>query len=850
MHDRRGPPTSIEVRGARVNNLNDLALDVPLGRFVALTGVSGSGKSSLAMGVLYAEGSRRYLDGLPTFARRRITQAMAPDVDSIDYLPAALALRQRPPVPGPRSTVGTMTEVNAVLRLAMSRLGTHLCPNGHAVRPNLQTWATERITCPTCGETAPLPSAESFSFNTHGACPTCQGLGVTKEVDRERLVVDDALSLTDGAIGPWRMLGRSHMPLVAAELGVRTDVPWRDLTPDEQRLVIDGPGHPVRKHIVIRSGTGRPFPLNAEYESAIDSVRKMAGNETGSGRTGAERYLVSRVCPTCQGNRLSPTALTSRLAGLDLAAILATPLRGLTELADAIETEATATSPALTPTAGRLAGELRKAVSPLLALGLGYLSPDRAGETLSTGERQRIQLQSTAMRRTTGMLYVLDEPSIGLHPSAVEGLITVLFELVADGNSLVVVDHDIQILDSAEQLIELGPDAGGDGGQLVAQGPPTAVAALPESRIGPYITGAAQIVVRERRAPSVDLGVVAVDVSQLFNLDDVAAQFPVNRMTAVTGVSGAGKTALVLDSLVPGVLAEIRAQPRPRHVRTIDPVGIDRVVVVDATPIGANDRSTPATYSGAFDEIRTLFATTDLARERGWNKGRFSYNTPAGRCPVCEGLGELELDLQYLPDLPVTCPECHGDRYNPETLEAVVDGRSIAGVLHMTVTDARDWFARLSRRPDAQVTGRSAPLRRLQRILATLEDVGLGYLTLGEPTPALSGGEAQRLRLATELRRRHDTALFVFDEPTIGLHPRDVATLVGVLDRIVEQGGTVIVVEHDLDLVANADWIIDMGPEGGDAGGRIVATGTVDELRADPVSVIGPWLDRHLGRGD
>lgn len=712
--------------------------------------------------------------------------------------------------------------------------------------PSLDAWATEHLSCPTCEAAEPIPSAESFAFNTHGACPTCQGLGAIQEVNRDRLVVDENLSLADGAIGPWRMLGRSHMPLVAAELGVRTDVPWRDLTADERRLVIDGPGHPVTKHIVIQSGTGWPFPLNARYESATESVLKMAANETSSGRTGAARYLETRACPQCHGSRLSPLARASRLAGRNLAEILAEPLGAYADFAKSVVAEAATISASLIGTAERLTGELHKAVEPLLVLGLAYLSPDRAGDTLSTGERQRIQLQSTAMRRTTGMLYVLDEPSIGLHASAVEGLIDILDGLVGDGNSIVVVDHDVQILRAADHLLELGPDAGAGGGRLVAQGPPTTVAAALESRIGAYLTGTAQPVVRQRRAPDPDLDAVAIDVADLFNLRDVQAQFPVNRMTAITGVSGAGKTALILDSLIPALRAEADGEPLPRHVRAVESAGLDRVVVVDATPIGANDRSTPATYSGAFDEIRTLFATTDVARHRGWNKGRFSYNTPAGRCPVCEGLGELELDLQYLPDLPVTCPECHGDRYNPETLDAQIDGTSIADVLHMTISQAREWFASLAQRSDTAPKNRAAALRRLDRTLAALDDVGLGYLTLGEPTPALSGGEAQRLRLAAELRRRHDTALFVFDQPTIGLHPRDVATLIGVLDRLVDAGATVIVIEHDLDLIGNCDWVIDMGPDGGDGGGQIIATGTVDEVRADDTSVIGPWLQRHL----
>jgi excinuclease ABC subunit A len=814
-----------------VNNLANLSVDIPLDRFVALTGVSGSGKSSLAMGVLYAEGSRRYLDGLPTFTRRRITQAARPDVDSIGHLPATLALRQRPAVPGPRSVVGTMTEVLAVLRLAMSRLGTHRCPNGHSVPPSLEASVTETITCPTCGATAKLPSAESFAFNTLGACPTCEGLGEVWQVDEDSLVPNDRVSLADKAVSPWRMLGRQHMPLVARELGVRIDVPYRDLTDAERDIVLHGPD--VKKEIVLQANTGRAYPLNVTYENATVSVEQMArSNRSTTGRKAADRFMHSQRCPDCGGSRLSPTARESTLAGRNLAELSALPLRALPQLADDIVADVAEHGSDLKESATHLTGELTTATEPLLMLDLGYLAVDRAGDSLSTGERQRIALATTAMRQTTGMLYILDEPTVGLHPSAVSGLVDVLESLVDDGNSLVVVDHDIGILGRADELIELGPRAGAGGGRLVAQGTPDQIAADSASLIGGYLSGTEPIVVREQRPPDPDLGAVSIEVSRLYNVEHhLAAWFPIGRMSVVTGVSGAGKTALVIDSLVPALQAQAAGRALPGHVGSLDPAGITRTVLVDATPIGANARSTPATYSGAFDEIRRMFAATDEARRRGWDAGRFSYNTPDGRCPTCQGLGELALDLQYLPDLPIRCPDCKGRRYTAETLEVTVDGRSIADVLALTVAQAR-----------AELAGSA----RLARVLKNLDDVGLGYFTLGEPTPELSGGEAQRLRLATELRRGQRGTLFVFDEPTIGLHPRDVAGLLGVFSRLIDAGATVIVIEHDLDLIANADQITDMGPGGGDRGGRIVASGSVEHIRHCADSVIGPWLDRHL----
>jgi excinuclease ABC subunit A len=741
-----------------------------------------------------------------------------------------LALRQRPAVLGPRSVVGTMTEVLAVLRMAMSRLGTHRCPNGHEVPPSLEASVTETMTCPTCGATAKLPSAESFAFNTLGACPTCEGLGVVQQVDEDSLVPDDQVSLGDKAVAPWRMLGRQHMPLVARELGVRIDVPYRDLTDAERDIVLHGPD--VKKEIVLQANTGRAYPLNVTYENATVSVAQMArSNRSTTGRKTADRFMHTQRCPDCHGSRLSPTARESRLAGRNLAELSALPLRALPQLVDDIVADIAEHGSDLKESATHLTGELTTATGPLLTLDLGYLAVDRSGGSLSTGERQRIALATTAMRQTTGMLYILDEPTVGLHPSAVAGLVDVLESLVADGNSLVVVDHDIGILGRADQLIELGPRAGAGGGRLVTQGTPGEIAADPASLIGGYLSGTARIVVRERRPPDPELGALSIEVSQLYNLEHLAASFPIGRMSVVTGVSGAGKTALVIDSLVPALQARAAGRPVPAHVGSLDPAGITRTVLVDATPIGANARSTPATYSGAFDEIRRKFAATDEARRRGWDAGRFSYNTPDGRCPTCQGLGELALDLQYLPDLPIRCPDCKGRRYTEETLEVAVDGRSIADVLALIVAQAR-----------TELAGSA----RLARILKNLDDVGLGYFTLGEPTPELSGGEAQRLRLATELRRGQRGTLFVFDEPTIGLHPRDVAGLLRVFSQLIDAGATVIVIEHDLDLIANADHIVDMGPGGGDRGGEIVTSGSVNHIRHSADSVIGPWLDRHL----
>ncbi|WP_075891881.1 excinuclease ABC subunit UvrA [Actinomyces provencensis] len=816
-------PTAIEVRGARVNNLRDIDLDIPLGRFVGITGLSGSGKSSLAMGVLYAEGSRRYLDALSTFSRRRIAQPARPDVDRLGFLPPALALRQRPPLPGPRSTVGTMSEVLAVLRLVFSRLGMHRCPNGHPVPPSYLQGVSPQRTCPTCGAVFEAPSAEDFSFNTLGACPRCHGLGETREVDPSTLVPDEDLSIDEGAVLPWHGLMRSNMPQVAAELGVRTDIPYRELTAQERETVLHGPR--VTRRIVIPLKNGSGVALNAAYTNAFEAVEQIAREgEDGAPSSRADRFLVRRTCPECHGTRLRPEALRTTVAGRNIAEACALTLEDLDTW---VPTVVDSVPPVTREFARRLGTELARALAPLLTLGLGYLGLDRSGDTLSTGERQRIQLARTVLSRSTGLLLVLDEPTIGLHPANVHGLVDVMHHLVANGNSLVVVDHDTQVLAAADQLIEMGPRAGEQGGRVVAQGTVEELRHDPHSLIGPFLDPGRQRRVRDQRPVFLGEGAIRVCVGDHFNLHGVTATFPVGAMTAVTGVSGAGKSALVLDSLVPALQAASEGRPLPDHVQELHDGGIRRVISVDATPIGRNARSTPATYSGVFDPIRRLFAATPTARERGWKAGHFSYNTTSGRCPTCQGLGELSLDVQYLPDIPMRCPDCGGGRYNPETLEVHWQGRSIADVLGLSVTEATEVFA-----------GEPS----IARVLQSLADVGLGYLRLGEPTPTLSGGEAQRLRLATHLRRGQRHQIFVFDEPSIGLHPLDIHTLLGVFDRLMDAGATLIVIEHDTDMIANADHVIDLGPGAGSEGGRIISTGTVEEVRADPASLIGPWL--------
>jgi excinuclease ABC subunit A len=818
-------PTVIGVRGARHNNLRDIDVDVPLWRTVAVVGVSGSGKTSLAIGTLYAEGMHRFLESLSTYSRRRLTQAQRPDVDRIDHLPPALALRQRPPIPGLRSTVGTMSEVLNVLRLMMSRLGSHLCPNGHRVGPSIATQGME-IICPVCGARFEPPSAESFAFNSYGACPACQGLGVRSEVDVSTLVPDPDKTIEEGAVLPWTSGGRRLSMYAAGELGVRLDVPYRSLTSRERDIVLHG--EPVQRRVTLSSGrTGRSVQLSVNYDNAVAAVERSLRSDNERTRRLVQRFFVTRVCSVCHGTRLRPEALTSQLGGRNIAEISAL---GLGELRGFM-----ASLPAGLPvelgrmTTGLLA-EMNGTLTPLLDVGLGYLTLDRAGATLSTGERQRIELTSTVRASTTGMLYVLDEPSVGLHPANVQGLRKTITALAGNGNSVVVVEHERELIRSADWIIELGPGAGANGGTVIAQGTPSQLETDPQSIMGPFLAGAAALP-SDRPARAGAGGQITVEIGDLYNLHDLTASFPVHRLTALAGPSGAGKTALVLDSLIPAARARLNGSALPGHIRRLDLGGIRQVVQVDASPIGHNARSTPATYSGAFDQIRRLFAESAYARRRRWKPGHFSFNTREGQCPTCRGLGHIDLDVQYLPDITVECPTCHGARFNDATLAAAIDGLTIADVLGLSVHEALERFA--GRPPVAAA-------------LRPVSEVGLGYLRLGEPTPSLSGGESQRLRIASRLRSSQHGALYVFDEPSTGLHPLDVATLARVFDRLLEAGATIIVIDHDLDLLAAADHLIDMGPGGGPDGGHILAAGTPQEVARDTGSVTGPWLAEHL----
>jgi excinuclease ABC subunit A len=707
-------PAVIGVRGARHNNLQDIDVDVPLWRTVAVVGVSGSGKTSLAIGTLYAEGMHRFLESLSTYSRRRLTQAQRPDVDRIEHLPPALALRQRPPIPGPRSTVGTMSEVLNVLRLIMSRLGSHQCPNGHYVEPSVATQGME-IVCPVCGARFEHPSAESFSFNSYGACPACQGLGVRSEVDVATLVPDPDKTIEEGAVLPWTSGGRRLSMYAAGELGVRLDVPYRSLTSRERDIVLHG--EPVQRRVTLRSGrTGRSVQLSVNYDNAIAAVERSLRSDNERTRRLVQRFLVTRVCSVCHGTRLRPEALTSRLGGRNLAEICAL---GLDELRGFLAGLPAGLPAELSRMTTGLLAELNGSLTPLLDVGLGYLTLDRPGASLSTGERQRIELTSTVRASTTGMLYVLDEPSVGLHPSNVLGLLKTITALAGNGNSVIVVEHELEIIRSADWVIELGPEAGAKGGTVIAQGPPGQLETDPRSIMGPFLAGAA-VVPRDRPARPGPAGQITLEIGDLYNLHGVTAAFPVHRLTALAGPSGAGKTALILDSLIPAARALLGGSGLPGHVRRLDLDGIRQVVQVDASPIGQNARSTPATYSGAFDQIRRVFADAAYARRRRWKPGHFSFNTREGQCPTCRGLGDIDLDVQYLPDITVQCPTCHGARFNDATLAVRVDGLTIADVLGLTVHDALERFA--DRVPVAAA-------------LRPVSEVGLGYLRLGEPTP-------------------------------------------------------------------------------------------------------------------
>lgn len=825
-------PESIEVRGARVHNLKNVDVDVPLGELVGVAGVSGSGKSSLALGVLYAEGSRRYLEALSTYTRRRLTQASRAQVDEVLHVPAALALHQRPAVPGIRSTFGTMTELLNSLRLLFSRLASHVCPHcGARNEPTLNVAAGLPIICANCGKEFHAPGAESLAFNSAGACPACAGTGIVREVNRAALVPDESKSIDEGAVLPWGSLMWDLMKQVAGAMGVRTDVPFKDLTPKERDIVFNGPA--VKKHILYKPKKGDDFAeLDFTYFNAVYTVENaLAKAKDEKGLKRVARFLEEKTCPDCGGTRLSEAARAPRVRGRNLAEASAMTLDAAVDWVRGVPGSLGAD---MLPMATNICESFLDVARRLLELGLGYLALDRAGATLSTGERQRVQLARAVRNRTTGVLYVLDEPSIGLHPANVDGLLGVMRDLVADGNSVVVVDHDVRVLKACDHLIEMGPVAGAEGGHVIAQGTVGDVAANPRSRIAPFLADDESV--RERGCMPVshmfDLGHIRMTTSQLHTVKPLDVDIPRGRLVAVTGVSGSGKTTMVLESLIPALKARSAGEKPPEHVRSIDADSIERANLIDATPIGANVRSTVATYADIHDDLRRAFARSDEAKAGGWKAGDFSYNTGRLRCPTCDGTGSISLDVQFLPDVDIECPDCRGSRYAPE-----------ADAIHRTTKDGRELtLPQLMAMSVDQALAVTGDMRKVHARLTTLHDLGLGYLTLGEPMPALSGGEAQRLKLASEMGRAQSDAVFVFDEPTIGLHPLDVRVLLGVFDRLVASGATVVVIEHDLDVIANADWVIDMGPGGGESGGRIVAAGTPEQIAADANSITGRYL--------
>ncbi|MBQ8346119.1 MAG: excinuclease ABC subunit UvrA [Alphaproteobacteria bacterium] len=835
QNSKKSQPDKILVRGANVHNLKNIDVDIPLNQIVGIAGISGSGKSSLALGVLYAEGSRRYLEALSTYTRRRMTQSAKAQVDEILYVPAALALHQRPGIPGIRSTFGTGSELLNSLRLMYSRLADHRCPNGHYLKPTLLVAAGKELTCPECGQHFYAPGAEELAFNSQGACHRCGGVGTVRTVDESALIADDSLSIDEGAVLPWKSLMWSLMTDVCRAMGVRTDIPFRMLTKEEKDIVFHGPA--VKKHIFYKSkNTNQAGEIDFTYYNAVYTVENaLAKVKDEKGMKRVEKFLKEDVCPDCGGTRLSEAARAPRIQGISLDAACEMPLSELTRWVEKVPSSLPET---MRPMAESICDSFQSAAKRLTDLGLGYLSLDRSASTLSTGERQRMQLARSVRNRTTGVLYVLDEPSIGLHPSNITGLNAVMHDLVSDGNSVVLVDHDTQILSQSDWIIEMGPDSGADGGEVIALGTISDMIKNPASKIGPFLSGQADSRVRPR-IKSADIfgkGEIRLSTSEIHTVKPLDVRFPKGRLSVITGVSGSGKTTLVLESLIPALENMIAKKKLPAHVKNISAPGIKQIKLIDAAPIGINVRSTVATYANVHDELRKVFAKTDDARKLGYEAGDFSYNTGKLRCPECDGTGSISLDVQFLPDVEIPCPECRGARYSKQAAEIRYISKtkqtcSLPELMAMDITHA------LTACRDLNI---------VRQRLQVLKDLGLGYLTLGVATPSLSGGEAQRLKLASEMGRRQEDSVFVFDEPTIGLHPLDVRSLLGVFQRLIENNATVIAIEHDLDVIGNADYVVDMGPGGGKDGGRIVAAGSPEEISLSPDSFTGQYLKKYF----
>lgn len=821
----------ILIRGAKVHNLKNIDVDIPLGKIVGIAGVSGSGKSSLAMGVLYAEGSRRYLEALSTYTRRRMTQASKASVDEVLYVPAALALHQRPGIPGIRSTFGTGTELLNSLRLMYSRLSNHRCPNGHYLKPSLAVAAGKELVCSECGVHFYAPSAEELAFNSQGACQKCGGTGIVHTVDMASLVPDDSLTIDDGAVAPWNSLMWSLMTDVCREMGVRTDVPFRDLTEQEKDIVYHGPA--VKKHLFYKSkNTENAGELDFTYFNAVYTVENaLAKVKDEKGMKRVEKFLKEDICPECHGTRLSAAARAPKLRGISLDEVCNMTL---SELVDWVRGVPTSLPDEMKPMAESICETFESMAKRLIDLGLGYLTLDRSAATLSTGERQRMQLARAVRNRTTGVLYVLDEPSIGLHPSNIVGLTGVMHDLVSDGNSVILVDHDTQILKEADWIVEMGPEAGANGGHVIAQGTIADVEGNPTSQIGPFISGKAETKLRSCAAKEELFlnGNINLSTSQIHTVKPLEVDIPKGRLTVVTGVSGSGKTTLVLESLIPALDANINGHALPEHIRNITAEGIRRIKLIDATPIGINVRSTVATYAGVHDELRKLYAKSEDAKNKGYKARDFSYNTGSLRCSGCDGTGVVSLDVQFLPDVNIQCPDCHGSRYSRIAYDVKLTNKagesvSLPELMAMDINTAVEFCK---------------DMKTVSQKLNTLKQLGLGYLTLGEETPSLSGGEAQRLKLASEIGKIQSDSVFIFDEPSIGLHPLDVQVLLKVFQALLDNGATVIVIEHDLDVIRNADYVIDMGPGGGENGGKIIASGTPHEIKLNKKSITGRYL--------
>ena len=819
------------IRGAKVHNLKNVDVEIPLGKIVGIAGVSGSGKSSLALGILYAEGSRRYLEALSTYTRRRMTQASRACVDEILYVPAALALHQRPGVPGIRSTFGTGTELLNSLRLMYSRLASHRCPNGHYLAPSLAVAAGKELVCPECGTHFYAPSAEELAFNSQGACQKCGGTGIVRTVDLDTLVPDDSLTIDEGAVAPWNSLMWSLMTDICREMGVRTDVPFRDLTEREKEIVFHGPAE--KKHIFYHNkNSNQAGELDFTYFNAVYTVENaLAKVKDEKGMKRVEKFLKEELCPECHGTRLSAAARAPKLRDISLDEACTMTLE---DLVDWVRGVPESLPEDMRPMAESICDAFQGTAKRLMDLGLGYLTLDRSASTLSTGERQRMQLARAVRNRTTGVLYVLDEPSIGLHPSNIVGLTGVMHDLVADGNSVILVDHDTQILKEADWIIEMGPEAGAKGGHIIAQGDIPSIEKDPASQIGPFLSGAVRSRLRScaEKESLFENGTIHLSTNQIHTVKPLEVDIPKGRLTVVTGVSGSGKTTMVLESLIPALEAKIHGAALPAHIHAIDADGIAHIKLIDATPIGINVRSTVATYAGVHDELRKLYAKSPDAKALGYRAGDFSYNTGSLRCPGCDGTGVVSLDVQFLPDVDIPCPDCRGSRYDKAAYAVRLtnkDGASISlpELMDMDVNTALDFCK------DMKGVGQK---------LGILRQLGLGYLTLGEETPGLSGGEAQRLKLASEIGKTQSDSVFVFDEPSIGLHPLDVRVLLGVFQALLDHGATVVVIEHDLDVIRNADYVIDMGPGGGEAGGRIIASGTPQEIRENKNSITGKYL--------